>query len=401
MVFNGVTYNIPAYNDTGYAQGTGNLSSYLIALAGGSFPFTSQTANPATAGVIRLANTDTIDWRNFANSGNDVLAVNSSDQLTFNGTPLATNGGGTVNSGSQYQLGYYATAGTAISGNPNTMATTQALVTDSHGVPTTTGNGGTTAIEIGYVHGVTSALQTQINNIGTVNSGTTTHLAYYATSTNAVSNSNPLTISSNTFSISGTNATETISTGDTSTATLTLSSTAYQTSLQALNTGFTLLHDDTNSTNILVYQASDKSVAIHGTNTGSSASSGFVGEWIGSSQDFITSWPGSTGVVTDMTSISLTAGDWDVSLTTYVNANGATTGAAEMFIGTVAGNNLTGEHLPDNAAVIPVGFTQGTMCVPSYRMSLSSTTIVYAKMRITFSAATPAYGTRISARRMR
>jgi hypothetical protein len=33
VVFNGVTYSIPAYNDTGYAQGFGNLSTYLIALA--------------------------------------------------------------------------------------------------------------------------------------------------------------------------------------------------------------------------------------------------------------------------------------------------------------------------------------------------------------------------------
>src|SRR5579864_1379588 len=92
VTFNGVVYSIPAFGDTGYAQGSGNLSSYLIALAGGPFPYISQTANPASAGTIRLANTDTIDWRNFNNTGNLPLAVNASNQLTFNGTPVGVGG---------------------------------------------------------------------------------------------------------------------------------------------------------------------------------------------------------------------------------------------------------------------------------------------------------------------
>src|ERR1019366_8790809 len=52
--------------------------------------FTSGTALPATSGSLRLSNLDTIGWRNFANNGNLLLAVNSSDQLTFNGGILAT-----------------------------------------------------------------------------------------------------------------------------------------------------------------------------------------------------------------------------------------------------------------------------------------------------------------------
>jgi hypothetical protein len=112
VLFNGVTYNVPSFNDVGYAQGPGNMSLYWIALAGGTLQqsggtfsltsdanfgtnfgliskyFTSVSANPATAGAIRLANLDTIDWRNFANTGNIALGVNSSDQLTFQGTPI-------------------------------------------------------------------------------------------------------------------------------------------------------------------------------------------------------------------------------------------------------------------------------------------------------------------------
>ena len=116
VTFNGVSYSVPAYQDTGYAQGPGNLSSYLIALASGTLQqsggvfsltadvnfganfgllskyFTSTTANPATAGTIRLAKTDTIDWRNNANSANLPLGINGSDQLTFNGGTITVGG---------------------------------------------------------------------------------------------------------------------------------------------------------------------------------------------------------------------------------------------------------------------------------------------------------------------
>jgi len=112
VVYNGVTYNVPAFGDTGYAQGAGNLSSYFIALAtgslnrsGGSFIltndvnfgsnfglladyFTSITVNPATAGRVRLAKTDTIDWRNNANSANLALGIDGTDHLTFNGATV-------------------------------------------------------------------------------------------------------------------------------------------------------------------------------------------------------------------------------------------------------------------------------------------------------------------------
>lgn len=111
------SYSVPAYGDSGYAQGAGNLSSYLVALAtgsltlsGGAFAlladanfganfglvsiyYKSRTASPATAGVVRLAVTDSIAWKNNLGSGNLLLAVNASDQLTFNGAILAASGG--------------------------------------------------------------------------------------------------------------------------------------------------------------------------------------------------------------------------------------------------------------------------------------------------------------------
>lgn len=117
VTYNGNSYSVPAYNDTGYAQGAGNLSSFLIALAtgsltlaGGSFPLTadadfggsfglvalylkSKTASIATAGFIRMANTDLIEWKNSLGSGNNILSM-STDQLTYSGGDIGTSTAG-------------------------------------------------------------------------------------------------------------------------------------------------------------------------------------------------------------------------------------------------------------------------------------------------------------------
>lgn len=117
VTYVGNSYSVPAYNDTGYAQGAGNLSSYLVALAtgsltlsGGAFTLTadanfgasfglialyfkSQAANIAASGVIRLASGDLIAWRNNANGGDVQLGKNSSDQLTWPNDILITGAG--------------------------------------------------------------------------------------------------------------------------------------------------------------------------------------------------------------------------------------------------------------------------------------------------------------------
>ncbi len=104
----GVNYNIPNFGGTGWAEGAGNLTAYLIAISsvvlqttGGVFNLTadvnfgdaygllsiyykSATAGIATAGVVRLALTDTIDW----GTSNLALGVASS-RLTFNSVQLA------------------------------------------------------------------------------------------------------------------------------------------------------------------------------------------------------------------------------------------------------------------------------------------------------------------------
>jgi hypothetical protein len=116
ITYVGNAYSVPAYGDSGYAQGAGNLSSYLVALAtgsltlsGGAFTlladanfganfglvsiyYKSRTANIASTGIVRLAVADVVAWRNNLNNANLALAVNASDQLTFNGAVLAAAG---------------------------------------------------------------------------------------------------------------------------------------------------------------------------------------------------------------------------------------------------------------------------------------------------------------------
>lgn len=113
----GTSYNIPAYQDTGYAQGAGNLSSYLIALAtgsltlaGGTFTLTadvdfganfglksiyykSRNASLSTSGILRLGNAEAIGWRNAAAGGNVTLSVNASDQLALSTGDILTGAG--------------------------------------------------------------------------------------------------------------------------------------------------------------------------------------------------------------------------------------------------------------------------------------------------------------------
>lgn len=84
----GVTYTVPQQGDT-TAWGT-SLTAYLVALAAPSY-YQSATVNPADAGLIRLAKTDQVVWRNNANSGNVALSKGTSDQLQFAGVDITGN----------------------------------------------------------------------------------------------------------------------------------------------------------------------------------------------------------------------------------------------------------------------------------------------------------------------
>ena len=106
ITFNGVSYVIPAIADASWGTIVANyltaISTGCLQKTGGAFTlssadidfgityglksvyFKSKTANIAAAGVLMLAKTDVIGWRNNANGADLDLGINSSDQLTFN-----------------------------------------------------------------------------------------------------------------------------------------------------------------------------------------------------------------------------------------------------------------------------------------------------------------------------
>jgi len=110
---NGSSYTIPQNRETGWGT---NVTSWIVAVSsstlqksGGSFTLTgevdfgasfglkasyvkSRATNPSSAGVFRLGNTETVSWRNAANSADLALTVSSGNALTFNGNVIPSGG---------------------------------------------------------------------------------------------------------------------------------------------------------------------------------------------------------------------------------------------------------------------------------------------------------------------
>jgi len=110
---NGSSYTIPQNRETGWGT---NVTSWIVAVSsstlqksGGSFTLTgevdfgasfglkasyvkSRATNPSAAGVFRLGNTETVSWRNAANSADLALTVSSGNALTFNGNVIPSGG---------------------------------------------------------------------------------------------------------------------------------------------------------------------------------------------------------------------------------------------------------------------------------------------------------------------
>lgn len=143
---------------------------------------------------------------------------------------------------------------------------------------------------------------------------------------------------------------------------------------------------------------------VQGTATNDNAAAGKVGEYISSIGGF--SNAPTSNQYGDLTSISLTAGDWDVSIQGKWASSGATWSYGEFFIGLVSGNSASGDASGDNQWAMFFANTALTIqdlvgVVSDYRMSLASTTTVYLKYSAIYTAGTPIAKGRITARRVR
>lgn len=142
-----------------------------------------------------------------------------------------------------------------------------------------------------------------------------------------------------------------------------------------------------------------------GTATSDSAATGYIGEYI-SASNAINSNYAATTVWDDLVSISLTAGDWDVSAISLGVINGATWSENILGISSTSGNSETGLVAGDNRIRTTWANSSTTptivaLTIPSFRVSLAGTTTYYLKQQATFSAGTPQRTGRISARRVR
>jgi hypothetical protein len=153
----------------------------------------------------------------------------------------------------------------------------------------------------------------------------------------------------------------------------------------------------------LLVDANAAGVSVLGTNTNDNASAGFVGQYIESVVSNV-NFP-TSNTYGDATSISLTAGDWDVSMVSESNGNGTGWTRIEAGITTTSGNSGTGIVMGSNYTRFIVNndttMNHAALCVPSYRMSLSATTTVYLKFSSIYSVPTPLFSGRLSARRVR
>jgi len=150
---------------------------------------------------------------------------------------------------------------------------------------------------------------------------------------------------------------------------------------------------------------SPSTAGVTGTTTNDSVAAGTVGEYI---ESLSSANVNSAADVTfdDLISISLTAGDWDVSAFVGWENNGATWNRYEIGISATSGNSSTGLVQGQTWSINLFGSTSSTMSVnpviPQFRISLSGTTTYYLKRRAGFSAGTPrTTGARLCARRVR
>ncbi len=142
---------------------------------------------------------------------------------------------------------------------------------------------------------------------------------------------------------------------------------------------------------------------IVGTTTNNNADAGKVGEYI-SSNIASGSVSLTTNVAANITSISLTAGDWDV--TGSVNFLPAATTSVTRLLGSISSISATLDLTNDahttlymNATVS--GGVASTLTLPTKRVSLSGTTTIYLVSFATFTVSTITGGGVITARRVR
>jgi hypothetical protein len=343
IVFNNATYIIPDVGESNWGQ---NLTNYFVAipqgcyqLSGGTAPLTadlsfgtnfglfakyltSVTANPASVGVLRLANTDAIEWRNAANNANLPLAVDSSNNLLWNGDIIATSGSSPVLS---------------IAGTANEITASSATGNVTLSVPST-------FIAPGSIAATTTLAGTKVTL-----SNTTNQIVLGTTNTVTISSTAPASSRVYTVPDAGGAANVVLDAGN-----YTIAGTwSFSNSITLASSKAVILTD--NSTNTVTLKATNSTTSwtlslptTHGTN-------GFFLQTDGSGN---TTWaPGGSGTISSGTSGHLpfyTAG------TTLGDANGQTITGGYTFSGGAGAITMSASTIAMGANKI-TGLANGTV----------------------------------------
>lgn len=158
-----------------------------------------------------------------------------------------------------------------------------------------------------------------------------------------------------------------------------------------------------NGTDLLqIYGSISATGGVKGTTTNDSATAGYVGELQSATLASGSSTSLTTNTAKTITSISLTAGDWDVSGVIYFQQQAGTT--STYLIATLTTTN-NGDPVTDGRAVSFPGVAGNVadwgIPVGPFRFSLASTTTIYLSAKTGFSGGTSAGYGAIRARRVR
>lgn len=340
------------------------------------------------------------DWNTFngkQSSGNYITALTGDVTAAGPGSSAATIAAGAVTLGKMASLA----ANSIIGNNTGSGATPIALtVSQVNTLLGSLSNPMTTGGDI--IYGGASGVPTRLANgsaTQVLTSQGTTVAPHWATPTTG-------TVTSVTFTGDGTVLSSTPSSAVTTTGTVTasLKTQTQNTILAGPTTGSAatptfraLVNLDTAPISSL---DGSSGVAVHGVTTSSSASAGYVGEYVVSTFSAVA--VPATGVYGDATSISLTAGDWDITVQFIYNSTAAVSQTLSG-VSVTSGNSSTGLVTGDSqlANLGPTAGNGSSTTISAFRASLTGTTTYFAKMFAQYVAGSPTVAGRMSARRIR
>lgn len=147
-------------------------------------------------------------------------------------------------------------------------------------------------------------------------------------------------------------------------------------------------------------------VRIKGTPTNDTPTAGDVGEEINAIQSTYTNYT-TTATYQNIASITLTAGDWDLSAFFTYSSNSATITAAANAIFAISTTTASASGATEglNISYVPQAALLGTSkfsdAIPSYRVSITGSTTYYLNSQATFTLGNPQFVGGIRARRLR